>query len=82
MIRVDKMAQQAKEIRKALQPVFFLAMVEAVKAGWVVVFHLWYGNSSSYERVTSFCPDLESVDKRVERYAEKIPRRKRACCNY
>ena len=28
MIRVDKMAQQAKEIRKALQPVFFLAMVE------------------------------------------------------
>ena len=46
MIRVDKMAQQAKEIRKALQPVFFLAMVEAVKAGWVVVFHLWYRNSS------------------------------------
>ena len=53
MIRVDKMAQQAKEIRKALQPVFFLAMVEAVKAGWVVVIHLWYGNSSSYKRVPS-----------------------------
>lgn len=61
MIRVDKMAQQAKEIRKALQPVFFLAMVEAVKAGWVVVIHLWYGNSSSYKRVTSFCPDLEAL---------------------
>lgn len=73
MIRVDKMAQQAKEIRKALQPVFFLAMVEAVKAGWVVVFHLWYGNSSSYERVTSFCPDLESVDKRVEDMRKRYP---------
>ena len=73
MIRVDKMAQQAKEIRKALQPVFFLAMVEAVKAGWVVVFHLWYGNSSSYKRVTSCCPDLESVDKRVEDMRKRYP---------
>ena len=34
MIRVDKMAQQAKEIRKALQPVFFLAMVMAATLGY------------------------------------------------
>ena len=73
MIRVDKMAQQAREIRKALQPVFFLAMVEAVKAEWVVVFHLRYGNSSSYKRVTSFCTDLESVDKRVEDMQKRYP---------
>lgn len=73
MRRIDKMMQDVQIIQRALQPVFFCAMVDKVRAGWRVVCQLSYGKGNGYDTRTSFCPDMESVNRRIEEMKGRYP---------
>lgn len=73
MRRIDKMMQEVQSIQKSLQPTFFFAYVDKVMSGWRVECHLGYGAGGGYDIRASFCPYMESVNRRIEEMKVQYP---------
>lgn len=73
MRRIDKMIQEVQTIRKSLQPALFYVYVDMVKFWYRVECHLGYGEGKGYDTRVSFCPDMESVNSRIEEMKRQYP---------